>query len=746
MVQIMNRAPDISPVPATSSPEGGPAAPPNYINALEADVVKGLLADHPNLDIQDNGNVVDLDTGDVLGIDPFLAAEAGEPIDEKFLNDAQLAQMLQNELLRGSPDGTPQVTELADRLHQEMKTRYEADARAHQAARGGDTDQMPAIVIAANPDDKGGKKSRRGVMDRVNDAITRMETTAPARVAAKTERSSAKTAAKTARKELKEFNKENDAIKWLSLSPEEKEAVKTKRAELEAQAGGYKAWKSAQQGERRAVTKVVGGLVERLRPDPARKELRTERKSLSNDIADAHRSLVRINRLLNVKGVDEATKTQLLAERDRQTAILTSSQEKKKAATQKALGKKAHKAVATDHDAEFDKLPMPNDEARELFRNLHNKRIKALKLGLDAGYKIRSRKKTYQSAYADYKDAYMACEAAILKHETDAEGPLTKEQTSELVTSMVIEEIKNMQAWQYQLAAEAQSTRRGRAAVKFHRQGKMTKLVIGAAAGLATGGLVGLAGGAIAGAGLVAAKVARSESTRRARGLATQAVYEVTEDDKAKYLKDSKSTGEIFNKIFTDQVTYVEKTVRKKRAGIALAGLGLIGGAVAGDWLNDQFGQSKTTEVGAPRSTTGGSTGGGSEAVPPIGEPRRVNVNLLDELRPRGGSAGAARIDGGITATADTDTSSSVVTVNNGTVTAAAEHYVGNVSPIDGAEIQYPWDVFGNETWSLADNAIAAGENLEWRGEGAQAQLWARVDGKWTSDTDTVVKLLKKYR
>jgi len=366
---------------------------------------------------------------------------------------------------------------------------------------------------------------------------------------------------------------------------------------------------------------------------------------------------------------------------------------------------------------------------------LHDKRIKALKLGLESGYKLRAGKRAYKKAYKEYKAAYIACETAIVQHEIAKDGPMTMEQESALITQLVIEETVTMEKWQFQLVTEAQSTRRGRAAMWLHRQGKPTKLALGVAASLTTGGIAGLAGGLVAGVGIAVAKVARSQGTRQASGLATQGVYEITDEDRDKY-KGAESSGQAFDMMYADQKKYVDGAVRKKRTGVLIAGLGFAAGALAGNFLNDQLGsRDKSAGVRASGPNNGGvagSNGGtGAETAPRIGGSRRVSV---DNLIPRGGSAGAARIDGGLVL-------DDLASGNGGGTDAVAAAVEQAASHVDTSGVTYPWEYFGNDVHDIAARA-AADHNIQWHGQGINA--WIEVDGR--SDTDFVVNTLAKYQ
>lgn len=589
MVQIMHRRPTVEALePAVPAAEVDlKDTPLGYINRFDAAAEFAAAGnDGQNLLLNTyTGELLDAVSGSVIGIDPFNRAGNGLPIDVERLSDQQLEELYG---ILSEYDENYRNYEYAKELSASIVE--EASRREQEGHKTGDqphrADQIPAINQTEVPV----IKPKRGLLDRLNDGVTRIEKRAKS---------------KDAKKALNAFNKENSAIHRLGKSREEKEAIDTRRAELEQQAGSYKEWRQAQKGERRAVTKLVKDVIaSKRRDDPAGTEsatdVRTVRSAARSKVAEATRVLATIHARLQIRGLDEATKTRLLEEKTQQEAIRNEAHQVRKANSLRALGKSASKAAKVDYDTIFEsELPsdmFPSEEAREIFRDLHHKRIKTLKLGMEASFKFGKGKKAYNKAYNEYLKAFQACEIAIAEHaRAEAGGELSAERENALLTSMVVNEMHAMESWQFQLATEAQSSLRGRLAMLYMRQHSITKIVlgvsVGAAATIVTGGVAGFAGGAVAGSSLAAYKVARAEGTRRARGIANQKAYKITDENRQFYLEADTPT-DAFLLMAQHQGEFVKKARNKKRLGVAI-GLGsLVAGYFIGDMLNDKLDSS----------------------------------------------------------------------------------------------------------------------------------------------------------
>ncbi len=646
------------------------------------------------------GHVIDLSDKDkVVGIDVVTAAALGQEMKLDGLTDLQLNLVLRQEL-ESTPHGSS-PSELADRIFADIKRRENERKTTHQ---GNGTDQMPVVLIPDAAASGEPKRKRRGLVDRVMDrmdaSITRMEKTAPVRAAAKTETKGVKAQGKTIKAEAKAARKglkKLDGVARLLLDDDSRAVLAARRSELETKVGSHQSWRKAQKAERRAATAEVGNMIADMRRGPAEKEARNtakttarqERNDARKTLADALDESRRTQALLDTHGrTISADEREFQREKlAKAQATIAEQRERLKANSRRALGRKAREAA--EHDAAFDEKQIPSPEAKELFKDLHDKRIKALKLGLESGYKLRKGNRAYRKAYAEYRKAFLACEAATFKYAAiEAGGSLGEDQEKALATKVVVDEIHAMQSWQFQLVTEAQGTRRGRLAMWYHRQRPITKLVLGVSVGMATGGLAGVAGGAAAGVGLAAARVARSQGTRQARGIATQNVRRVTKKDEEKYLA-ADTTDAAFDLMAGDQAEYVKRSIRRKRLGIAVTAGALVAGHVIGERLNDHLAHKG-------HSTTPKPQHGGVHTEDP--------VRVLDAQ-------------------------------------GVGDHITPTAAHIDTSGIRYPWEYFGNDIHTVAAKA-AAEHNVQWHGQGVNA--WVSVDGH--SDTDTVVNLLNKYR
>lgn len=668
------------------APEGDPAEVlPFYISVNEA---SGLYPS--GVDMQQDGTLIDKGSGQVVGIDPMAAAFNGSPVQADALNDEQVEDLL-GQLTDLNPQNA--LYDYDSKLRDDLLAVKESRS---QAAAGGSPDHTAQMPAAELPDADAGRRQRRGVMDWANDRITRMEQTAPIKAAAKQERKDRKDEAKAAKKDLKTHKKLYPRLDEIQTTDSEtfeqgKAAVKAERTDLEERAGSYKAWRKAQRAEHSLVSRTVAGIRRGLRITPeertTRKNAKQERNAARDVMATAHHRLLYINNQLRSSNLDADKRAELEAERTERLATHEEAHERFQANRRRTVGRQARKnAENSNPDAAFDEIEFPSDEARDLFKDLHDKRIKTLKLGLQSGYKLFKGTRGYKKAYAEYRKAFIACEAAIFKHaEAEAGGELSEEQESALAKQVVINEIFAMETWQSQLAAEAQGTRRGRAAMWFHRQKLGTKILLGVTAGLATGGLAGFAGGAAAGVGIAATKVARSRATQHASGLARQNAHEITDKDRERYFDEDITTGEAFNRIAQDQMNYVQRKVWKKRVGVGVA----VGSMFVGHWIGDKLNDHlHGSHGGGHRTTTGGRSGGqqpggtGEGAGGTAGGPTTTRDTVVRGLTPRGGSAGAAHLpEGGGTGSG----------VGSGVAGAAAEQAAG-AARIDTSLYPTTWD------------------------------------------------------